>query len=371
MSTRRFRANPANIGITGSLFFLLLAALPAAFSGTVSLRSSASRNGDAARTRREQLQLSAISAGAAPQSAPVCPGALFPGDVATLETAGIDAASIRCDSRGSWSGSNIDLQAATWAKDLLTSLPLSEAQKQDEGLNKYTTKFIMFRAIRSLLVDGGLSNFGVVAIAGHKTASGEPLLVYRTSITANPSKAGSCVASLIGAGGARHGVNLYVDTLPTEDLEVAEASAYAAVGGSYFNVRGNQDQTEIARRSESSDEAVLDRASRALAEVIWGGVLRPNGAPPRGHVQVHCAGGMHRTGVTIGVIERCINGEPRELWAKNYKDHVLWKSDTEQGGYREPNLVFIERFNCSLINGAAPPLQAAHGVTPPQTVPAT
>lgn len=234
---------------------------------------------------------------------------------------------------------------------------LAELQEQGAGIpqvgrdaaKKRIVDTVFWRMVLTQIVDGELANLGAVAVADRTTPDGKPLLVLRTAFTAQPAAPDSCVGSLLRVG-VRHIVNLYAGPMPTAELEAAEARAVLGAGGTYFTAR---DHPEVAsfrdelRESEGPDAAKA--AMQAIADLIRSQILAPQGQAPRGHVQVHCGGGMHRTGMVIGVLERCWNRTPWAEVAAHYRRHVGWLSDREPGGFEEKNLEFIEKFDCSLL----------------------
>ena len=65
--------------------------------------------------------------------------------------------------------------------------------------------------------------------------------------------------------------------------------------------------------------------------------------------RIHCGGGMHRTGIVIGVLQRVINQMPMEAIAAEYRYHVSYKSGEQPGGFEQGNLDFIRDFDPNLI----------------------
>src|SRR5207244_9516797 len=102
-------------------------------------------------------------------------------------------------------------------------------------------------------------------------------------------------------------------------------------------------------RKHYDDPAIRSEAMHSVARLIKEQILLPNGAPPRGNIHVHCGGGMHRTGMIIGILERCVNHEPPDVIDAHYKHHVAWHSDAQPGGYEPGNLQLIRDFDCSLL----------------------
>lgn len=215
------------------------------------------------------------------------------------------------------------------------------------ALHKALRGELQWRIVRNLLLGARLHNAGAVTLAGARDASGQPLRVFRTGFTDAPGAPGSCLAALLDQGGVRHIVNLYAGPMPTQDLEDAERQAVTARGGTYLNAR---DVPAMSGWRESLHDGG-DRAAamQAVAAIIRGGVLRPQGAPPRGAVQIHCGGGMHRTGMVVGVLQRCLGGASPAAVEAAYKHHVAYRDADAPGGFEQPNLDFILQFDCGLL----------------------
>jgi hypothetical protein len=224
--------------------------------------------------------------------------------------------------------------------------------EKTKELNDKIKTAILWRTVRTVLLGGGFHNAGVVAVNGATTPSGKPLLLFRTGITPYPGLPGSCVRSLLDAGDVRHIVNLYGGEMPTADLDADEEKAVESAGGTYFQAR--EDDPEIASWREAmrdhGNEESRRKAMIAVARLVNDHILRPGGEPPKGNVQVHCGGGMHRTGMVFGVIERCVNGTPEDVVLSRYRFHTGWKSPEDPGGGEQENIDFILGFDCSLLN---------------------
>ncbi len=211
---------------------------------------------------------------------------------------------------------------------------------------------LMWHIVRGLLLGANLHNHGVVDLPGVQTANGDALRLHRTGFTPAPGAAGSCVRALIEHGGVRHIVNLYAGPMPTSDLDAAERAAIAAVGGSYYTAR--DDASAQSWREDLHDDAAFAAAEAAVARLIRRAVLRPGGELPRGALHIHCGGGMHRTGMVVGVLQRCLGGANDATVESAYRHHVGWQSDAEPGGFERGNLDFIQRFRCELLRSDAP-----------------
>lgn len=218
---------------------------------------------------------------------------------------------------------------------------------------------LMWHLVRGLLLGANLHNHGFVDLPGVRTAAGTPLRLHRTGFTPSPGAIGSCVRALIEHGGVRHIVNLYAGPMPTADLEAAERASIAAVGGSYYTAR--EDASAQTWRENLHDDAAFAAAESAVARLIRHAVLRPGGEAPRGALHIHCGGGMHRTGMVVGVLQRCLGGASDATVEAAYRHHVGWRSDAEPGGFEQGNLDFIRRFRCELLQADTPTQAPAAG----------
>jgi hypothetical protein len=276
---------------------------------------------------------------------------LLPGEAQLLTRAGIARDQLRCQADNSWS-TTLRGDARFTADQILDELARLGVQLPSDQLKEARKRIIeavFWRVILTQIVEGRLHNLGASALPGITLADGRPALLFRTGFSADPGDPGSCVQSLLDAG-VRHIVNLYAGPMPTQGLEEAEKRAVEARGGSYFSARSDPQAGNWREDIRESDGPEARQAAyRAVAELIRNHILRPGGAAPRGHVQLHCGGGMHRTGMVVGVIERCLAGLPSQEVAERYKRHVGWRSEAQPGGFEAANLSFIEGFDCALL----------------------
>lgn len=287
----------------------------------------------------------------------------FPADFdpVRLAAAGIDPAAIRCNRTNHWSPSLPDDAAAT-ARDLADRLEpwwreLSPDERQ--AAEREIAKTVFLRMIRTVVVDGAGNNLGAVPLEGYEwtdeRGTKRPVILFRTGLTAEPDAPGSCFSSLLDAGDVRHVVNLYDGDLPTADLLGAEARAAAARGATYHSADdgagtdGYGPWRDQLRRA-FDDPVVRDEATRSLARLVREQVLAPGGGPHRGNVHVHCGGGMHRTGLVVGIVEKCVNRTPLDEVEANYRAHVGWRSAAEPGGFEEHHVTFLREFDCRLLD---------------------
>jgi hypothetical protein len=235
------------------------------------------------------------------------------------------------------------LAAMTASGMQATGLEAKELFERVEGM-------AMWALVRRLLLGGKHHNFGGFPLRGVQTANGSPLIVYRTGITATPNEPGSCVHSLLRHGQVRHLVNLYAGPMPTGDLEVAERQATQDVRGTYFLARTSRPEVaEWREHLRTHGAEAYGEVSKTVARLINEEILKPGGAAPKGNVHLHCGGGMHRTGMIMAILDRCINGAESEVIESDFRRHVAWRSDEFPGGYEQANLDFVYAFDCSLL----------------------
>lgn len=259
------------------------------------------------------------------------------------------AVAAACTSDNAWHPA-LSAAARAAAEEIVDALPgvgVEVPAAQRGAAVDVVRKRVFWSVVRNLLIGARLHNVGVFVVPGHSTADGQPLRIYRSAFTPAPGKPGSCVRALLDAGGVRHIVNLYAGPMTTQDLEDDERRAVTAADGTYANAR---DDARAANWREHAREGGADReAMQAVAAIIRDQILRPAGAAPRGHVQIHCGGGMHRTGMVMGVVERCLGGESMAAISARYKAHVGWRSAQDPGGFEAQNIAFIRDFDCSLL----------------------
>ncbi len=258
-----------------------------------------------------------------------------------------------CNTRRSWV-EGLSQEASAGADDVLSELDRAGVTVPEEKrapLRKAVEGRLFWRTVRTLIVHGAQNNGAMIELESVRTRDGRPLKVYRTGMTPLPADKGSCFRSLVEQAGVRHVVNLYAGPMATGDLEKAERAVVDESGGSYFLARDADAELRMWRdllREEPSPED-LASASATVARILNEHVLRPGGQAPRGHAHIHCGGGMHRTGMAMGLLDRCVNGAPTEKIVADYKRHVGWTSPEHPGGYEQGNVDFVLAFDCGLL----------------------
>lgn len=214
----------------------------------------------------------------------------------------------------------------------------------------------------------GDQNVGAIVLKNMFDPKGQPIVLFRSQAMVDVDREGSCFRNLLADGGGRvrHVHSIYAGHFPVGDLLDSEKSICAQLRKRRVDERGEDASLpsfadarsyRVPRKwrrlvEKPSDWENPDRVSRAMAicasQIL--SILRPNGHPPKGNILVHCCGGMHRTGMIVGIIRRYVNGDPIEDIIADYKRHVDWRSHEQPGGYEDLNEKFIREFDLSLFD---------------------
>jgi hypothetical protein len=293
------------------------------------------------------LLLAIVAAGCCGIKESARPSELDEPSLQVLQEAGFDPASIRCNSHAHW-GPDLGKYSDTAAVKIAEAWSV----ELDDTKRRKAARVVLSYLVRSMFEMLKPNNLGVVALEGRyyvEDGKRRQLLVFRSGLMTDAEQPDSCMRSLIEKARVRHVVNLYAGTFPLHDFIATEARVAKEMGVSYHN------EAEIRRpwrdliEHKEDYQRNLDSAMRAVADLINTQILNPGGKPPRGNILIHCAGGMHRTGMTYGILQRCINQDPMEEIEICYKCHTAFKSEREPAGYEELNLQFIRDFDCGLL----------------------
>lgn len=274
----------------------------------------------------------------------------------TLAEAGVARSELRCNSENAF-GRTLRSDAKLAAGGLLELLEphlVDLDPAEAEAIRDEVVDHVMWWMVRAILIEGDNNNLGAVVVKGHtwtdETGRSHPLTVFRTGFTPDPTGGDSCYRSLLEAGRVRHVVNLYDGEMYVSDLVEAERAAAEEVGATYVLAR-DQDyggwRDELRAHPEPGPER--RQAMQAIGRLIREQVLEPGGEPPRGNVLLHCGGGMHRTGMIVGILQRHVNGQPMEEVERSYRFHVDYDDPDNPGGLEEDNLTVIRDFDPAFL----------------------
>jgi len=274
-----------------------------------------------------------------------------------LETAGLDTDGIACNSDNWWLETLKDESklSADLLHSKLKSLRLLSEDRSPAQVDDVLKEHMMSWIVRTGLILRGGHNFGAIVLKDHywqdESGRHQPLVIFRSAYTAYPERDGSCFGSLLKNANVKHVVNIYGDDfIYVKDLDQAERHATESAGATYAQTDkmgyGPWRHT-IAEYPLPSAEGM--RAMHDVARLINEQILHPGGDPPRGNILIHCGGGMHRTGMIIGILQKVINGMPMEAIAAEYRYHVSYQNEDDPGGFEQGNLDFIRDFDPRLI----------------------
>jgi hypothetical protein len=263
---------------------------------------------------------------------------------AALLTAGIEADKLRCNSAVMWR-KEIRPLATRAATELAKKWKLQASEADIHGGMRIVIGYL----VRFLYQVAQPQNLGALALRGLgylEDGKKKPLVIYRSGVMTDAENAASCFQDLLRVGGVRHVVNLYSGHMPFYQFIDKEAAVARRMNASHKNVRARW--RELVKRPADFDKN-KEAAMKVIGRIINEEILRPGGKAPRGNVYFHCGGGMHRSGMVYGILQRCINGAPKAEVERDYKRHTGYVSAAEKGGFEALNLRFIEEFDCALL----------------------
>jgi hypothetical protein len=283
-------------------------------------------------------------------------GSVPPAHRANLAASKVDTGCITCNSQNRYGPTlkpNSKLSASMLMEKLTPYLKdLEPAQKEE--LLKELESHIMWWMVRTVLIEAGNNNFGALVLKDRYWTDEEgnkhPLTVFRAAFTPDPRAQQSCYRSLLEKGRVRHVINLYDGEMYMDDLVAAERSAAAEFGASYVRpIELDYGHWRGIIREHPEPGPEREGATKNVARLINEQILMPGGNPPRGNILIHCGGGMHRTGMIMGILQKVINGAPMAEIEKNYRYHVAYRDENRPGGFEQGNLDFIAEFKAEYL----------------------
>ena len=279
------------------------------------------------------------------------------GFFSVLKEAGIDPDLLNCNSQNRYSkelkpfskvSANILLNRITpYIKEGLD-------KKHNDDLFEKLEDHVMWAMVRGVLIEGNNNNIGAIILKGYywtdKNGRKQPLTIFRTAFTPFPKDKSSCFRSLLENGKVKHVINLYDGDMNLNDLIKEEKEASKESGASYVrtaDLNYGHWRGTIRKHPEKGPE--LTRATNSVVRLIKEQIFNPQGKTPRGNILIHCGGGMHRTGMIIGILMRIINNNSKKLIIDTYKYHTGYRNKQITGGFEQGNLDFIFNFDPKLL----------------------
>ncbi|MEN8154466.1 MAG: hypothetical protein ABFR75_10630 [Acidobacteriota bacterium] len=278
-------------------------------------------------------------------------GSMPPGLRTTLEAANIKPGCITCNSQNRYS-SELKPFSKVSAKSLKQKLDPYLNEKS--GIEKKSfldmlEDHIMWAMVRGVLIEANNNNFGAIVLKGFywkdKNGVKHPLTIFRTAFTPDPAGKDSCYSSILDKGKVKHVINLYDGEMEMNDLIKAERETAQKHGASYVKTGDlNYGHWRAAIREFPNPGHEREIAKKNLGKLIREQILNPGGKSPEGNILIHCGGGMHRTGMVIGILQKIFNGRSMDHIKKVYGYHTGYRGKDRPGGFEQGNLDLIEEF---------------------------
>jgi len=245
---------------------------------------------------------------------------------------------------------NVPDWAYDLAENLRTTLQADNGGKNTnakESLKQTERTLISYFFVRLAWVfRRSCTNFGAIVLTG--------LTPQRVLFRSQAVGSGPFLTKLLSHGGLKHVHNIYAErAFPLQDLLNEETRDLLATNGT-FETHADLDLWHwlmggLAAPTHGYELAAAHNvtAMRLVAGVVRR-VLNPLGDAPRGNLLVHCAGGVHRTGIVVAILRRFVNrGEPLEVTLDDFRRHVggdAASTFTSPNGYEAQKMLFFERF---------------------------
>jgi len=182
-----------------------------------------------------------------------------------------------------------------------------------------------------------------------------PRLIFRSGTMVDLHNEESVYRNMIKNANVKHVVNLYAGPYPLKDVHQKEKQIIEENGGTHHDerdVRPLRKWRYLIQKPEGyNNEDKKVEAMDIVANVIKD-ILLPKGKEPKENenVLIHCGGGMHRTGMIIGIIRKVFSDADMEKdIIPDYRRHVAFVSEKDPRGREPLNEQFIKDFPADKI----------------------
>tara|TARA_Y100001954_G_scaffold52647_1_gene56057 strand:+ start:21645 stop:22436 length:792 start_codon:yes stop_codon:yes gene_type:complete len=165
-------------------------------------------------------------------------------------------------------------------------------------------------------------------------------------------KARQCLQHLIEKANIRQIVNLYDGSFKTKYV-----LSYWEKTNFLRSTKDKQGSFGTYTQIKDFDYDLEERSAESIYKDVISIIAQIESVP--GNALIHCYGGMHRTGIVFGVMQKCLNGPKnksqnkkfvKEVVDKEYKCHTDYKNAEKKGGYHQENMTVIENFPCDRLH---------------------
>lgn len=146
----------------------------------------------------------------------------------------------------------------------------------------------------------------------------------------------ACLNHLVKKKNVRNIFNLYNGSFKSAVfLRQAEKKYFYKVNGKKY--------THIKDYEYKLKHQTKEQLFNKISEMVNSIVETP------GNSVLHCYGGMHRTGILYGILQKCVNGLKIEQVINEYRCHTAYKSKEDEGGRNPKNEDVIREFPCQIL----------------------
>ena len=234
---------------------------------------------------------------------------------------------------------------------------VKEAQKQiRKALGGYTATEAQYKRSKYLVLGYFVRivyetrtecNFGATVLRKFDP----PVLLIRCGTMMQTALPDSPFRSILEHGSVAHVFNIYSGHFPLYDNINKEQELCEERGIQYYNEATDPSNYSFRKliESEASFEQHKAKAFKLCARQLQL-ILRPQGQDPKGNLVIHCGGGMHRTGMLVGILRRyCNPDDDVDDIIDDYRQHVAWQ-DPENPGIFQSLTATVSK--CGLAGGA-------------------
>jgi len=176
------------------------------------------------------------------------------------------------------------------------------------------------------------------------------VILYQSATMVDLGKERSLYRNLVKKGNLKHVANIYAGPFPLGDVYEEEKKIIEQNGGIFQDERAERPSRKWRYLIQKPQD--YEKQKRHAMTIVAGvikSILLPKGKLLEGNILVHCGGGMHRTGMIIGIIRKAFSDATMEEIIDNYRFHVGYKDEQFTGGAEPLNIKFIQEFDTSLI----------------------
>lgn len=169
---------------------------------------------------------------------------------------------------------------------------------------------------------------------------GAKKVVYRSSFLSGQPQ---CVSDLVKDKNVQSVVMLYSGDNSTYKSMLAKETDLFQASGAISYLRVLDYDIPDTDATEGLDRKVVEKIFPTVTNIVKEISTLP------GNVLIHCYGGMHRTGILYGVMQKCLNKLPIDLIIDEYRCHTAWQSPEKPGLAWKAHEDIFREFPCEML----------------------